>query len=83
MQQIGAFEAKTHFGQLLEKIAVGEQIIITKHGKRVAKLVPYSTYEEANSISNTIETMRKLRKKIGKIGITLADIKKMKEEGRK
>ncbi|HEY6763771.1 MAG TPA: type II toxin-antitoxin system Phd/YefM family antitoxin [Candidatus Sulfotelmatobacter sp.] len=33
-------EAKTHFSRLLERVAVGEEVIIAKAGKPVAKLVP-------------------------------------------
>jgi prevent-host-death family protein len=40
MDTFGAFEAKTHFSALLEKVEQGEEIIITKHGKAIAKLVP-------------------------------------------
>lgn len=40
MQSIGAFQAKTHFSALLEQVEKGEQILITKHGRPVAKLVP-------------------------------------------
>jgi prevent-host-death family protein len=42
MTTVGAFEAKTHFANLLERVARGEQIVITKHGTPVAKLVPVS-----------------------------------------
>ena len=37
---IGAYEAKTHLSELLEKVEAGEEITITKHGAPVAKLVP-------------------------------------------
>jgi prevent-host-death family protein len=37
---VGAFQAKTHFSQLLERIAKGEEITITKHDRPVARLVP-------------------------------------------
>ena len=40
MQTIGAFEAKTHFSAILEKVIQGESILITKHGQLVAKLSP-------------------------------------------
>ena len=40
MTTVGAFEAKTHFASLLERVAQGERIIITKHGRPVATLVP-------------------------------------------
>jgi prevent-host-death family protein len=37
---VGAFHAKTHFSQLLERVAKGEEITITKHDRPVARLVP-------------------------------------------
>jgi prevent-host-death family protein len=40
MASIGAFEAKTHFARLLERVASGEEIVITRHGTPVAKLMP-------------------------------------------
>ena len=40
METIGAFEAKTHLPRLLERVARGESLTITKHGKPVAHLVP-------------------------------------------
>ena len=40
MREIGAFEAKNKFGQLLDWVERGEEIMITRHGKEVARLVP-------------------------------------------
>ena len=40
MESVGSFEAKTHLPQLLERVAGGEEFLITKHGKPVARLVP-------------------------------------------
>ncbi len=40
MREIGAFEAKKKFGQLLDWVERGEEITITRHGKEVARLVP-------------------------------------------
>jgi prevent-host-death family protein len=37
---VGAFEAKTHFASLLERVAKGEEIVITRHGTPVARLAP-------------------------------------------
>jgi prevent-host-death family protein len=37
---VGAFQAKTHFSQLLERVAKGEEITITRHDRPVARLVP-------------------------------------------
>ena len=38
---VGAFEAKTKFSELLERVSNGEEITITKHEKPVARLVPF------------------------------------------
>ena len=40
MRTIGAFEAKTHLSSLLDSVSQGEQILITRHGRPVARLVP-------------------------------------------
>jgi len=42
MEKIGAFEAKNTLGALLDRVQQGEEIIITRHGKPVARLVPNS-----------------------------------------
>ena len=38
---VGAFEAKTKFSELLERVSQGAEITITKHEKPVARLVPF------------------------------------------
>jgi len=40
METIGAYEAKTHLPSLLDRVARGESLTITRHGKPVARLVP-------------------------------------------
>lgn len=40
MTTISVFEAKTRFGDLLERVSRGEEIVITKHQEPVARLVP-------------------------------------------
>ncbi len=42
MKTISASEAKTHFARLLERVAKGERIVITRHGTPVARLVPFA-----------------------------------------
>jgi prevent-host-death family protein len=38
--EIGAYEAKTHLPALLQRVERGEQFIITRHGRAIARLVP-------------------------------------------
>ncbi|HEX2172907.1 MAG TPA: type II toxin-antitoxin system Phd/YefM family antitoxin, partial [Dehalococcoidia bacterium] len=40
MQTVNVHEAKTHLSRLLERVAAGEEIIIARGGKPLAKLVP-------------------------------------------
>jgi prevent-host-death family protein len=40
MREIGAFEAKNTLGTLLDCVEQGEEIVITRHGRPVARLVP-------------------------------------------
>jgi len=39
MITVGAFEAKTHLSSLLERVADGDEVVITKHGKPIARLI--------------------------------------------
>lgn len=39
---VGAFEAKTKFSELLERVSQGAEVTITKHERPVAKLVPFA-----------------------------------------
>lgn len=45
MIEIGAFEAKTNFSGILAKIMTGEEFIITKRGKPVAKMIGFNEVE--------------------------------------
>ncbi len=40
--EVNVHEAKTHLSRLLERVALGEEVVIAKAGKPVAKLVPLS-----------------------------------------
>lgn len=40
MAHIGAFEAKNTLGSLLDRVEQGEEIVITRHGRPVARLAP-------------------------------------------
>ncbi len=78
MSKVGAYEAKTHLPRLLEKVAGGERIIITKHGRSVAVLQPV---EGGNA--NIADVIRELKRfRIGK-RLDGDSIRDMIEEGRR
>ena len=57
---VGAYEAKTHLSELLEKVEAGEEITITKHGSPVAKLVPVKKKVSPEERFAAIERIQKL-----------------------
>jgi prevent-host-death family protein len=64
METIGAFEAKTHLAALLDRVARGERITITRHGIPAAVLVPVSETAAKLSHKEIVEGMRALRKRV-------------------
>lgn len=73
MKKVGAYEAKTHLPELLEKVAKGEHITITRHGAPVGVLIPASP-ERKKPVSLVIEEIRKFRRKHKLAGISLAEL---------
>ena len=80
-QHIGAFEAKTHFSQIIDKAERGDDFIVTRRGKPVAKIIPFKQEKEMTRQEAFLELieMRKLYR--GKPGSF--NIKEAIEEGRK
>ena len=56
--EIGAFEAKNKFGMLLDRVEHGEEIIITRHGRPVARLVPNATRIDKPQARAALERIR-------------------------
>ena len=80
METIGSFEAKTHLAALLERAANGETIIITKHGKPMARLAPISEVQPHAAVEEAISGLLELRKYHY---FTRDEIKGLINEGRK
>ena len=56
--EIGAFEAKNKLGMLLDRVERGEEIIITRHGKPVARLVPNAARIDKPQARAALERIR-------------------------
>lgn len=82
MKTVGAFEAKTHLGQLLQEVERGERIAITKRGKQIAMLVPAQAEEEQMDIESVFDAMDKIHEQVASRGMTLKEIKLLKDKGR-
>ena len=78
MITIGAFKAKTHFSTLLERVAGGEEVVITKHGKPIARLIGAGRFDRKRA-DEAFEQLKELRR-----GTTLGGLswKALRDEGR-
>ena len=80
MREVGAFNAKTHLSALLDDVAGGETIIITKRGRAVARLAPPEAPDRQRAVS-AARILRDLRKRVG--WATTEDILRLRDEGRR
>jgi prevent-host-death family protein len=80
METIGTFEAKTHLSSLLDRVAKGEKITITRHGVPAALLVPVGPAEQKLSHKEIVEGMRDLRRRVKRGRMSVRD---MVNEGRR
>jgi prevent-host-death family protein len=63
MATVSAFEAKTRFGELLERVSRGEEVVITRHDKPVARLVPEGDPRH-DDVRRSVQGLRDLQQRI-------------------
>jgi prevent-host-death family protein len=73
MDTVGTFEAKTHLTRLLDRVAAGEQITITRHGTPVARLVPVRP-TGAPELRETIAKLKEFSKNQTLGGLKIKDL---------
>jgi prevent-host-death family protein len=64
METVGAFDAKTHLSALLDRVARGERITITRHGVPAAMLVPVGDAGGKLTHEEIVQGMRALRARV-------------------
>lgn len=79
MRTVGAFEAKTQLSNLLDVVERGEEVLITRHGKPIARLVPAGVVDRER-VTQAIKKLKALR-----AGTTLGGLswKELRDEGRR
>jgi prevent-host-death family protein len=79
MKSYGAFEAKNRLSELLARVELGEEIVITRHGHAVARLVPIAAADGAGA-QRAIERIKALRRQnaLGDV-----DLKELVNAGRR
>jgi len=80
VETVGSFDAKTHFPRPLDRVAHGEEIAITKHGKPVAKLVPATPSAAKRDVQDVVAELKAFSQ-----GNTLGGLsaREMIEDGRR
>ncbi len=87
MGTVTAFEAKTRFGELLERVGRGEEIVITRHDRPVARIVPEGS-RNLDQVRQAIRSLEQLRHRIstrskGRAKLSDTEVRSAIEEGRR
>jgi prevent-host-death family protein len=87
MNSVTALEAKTRLGELLDRVTRGEEIVITRHEKPIARIVPEGR-RRLGEIRLGVSELRRLKEAIkkrgkGKAGLSDQEARSAIEEGRK
>lgn len=81
MRQVGAFEAKNTLGTLLDQVEQGEEIVITRRGRPVARLVREDGRHDRSAAQAAAARIRARAKTLG--GFDWAEWKNFRDEGRR
>lgn len=81
---VGAYDAKSRLSELLDRVEKGEQIIITRHGRPVARLVPEGRADRSAARA-ALEQLAAYRNELVARGVhfTTEEILAMRDEGRR
>ena len=84
MDMVGVFEAKTRLSELLDRVATGQEVVITRHGVPVARLIPATTPHSEQVVQAATE-LRKLQAetKLNPVGRERLTIRDLIGDGRK
>ena len=80
---VGAYEAKVKLSELLDKVEHGEQVVITRHGRPIARLVPEGGHDVAKAMA-AVEGLIAIGNELVAQGVrvTQDEIRAMRDEGR-
>jgi prevent-host-death family protein len=84
MSKVTAFEAKTRFGELLDRVSRGEEVVITRHDRPVARLVPEGAPRK-DEVRRAVSGLRELQDRIrrrSRAKLSDRDVRLAIDEGR-
>jgi prevent-host-death family protein len=79
MERIGIYDARSKLSELIERVQSGEEVVLTRHGEPVARLVP----EKRRRKRSRAAAVARIRALARKLDIRDVDIRELIEEGRR
>jgi prevent-host-death family protein len=79
MERIGIYDARAKLSELIERVQAGEEVVLTRHGEPVARLVP----EKQRRKRSRAAAVTRIRALARKLDIRDVDVRKVIEEGRR
>ncbi len=79
MERIGIYDARAKLSELIERVQSGEEVVLTRHGEPVARLVP----EKPRRRRSRAAAVTRIRALARKLDIREVDVRKLIEEGRR
>ena len=83
MNEIGSFDAKNQLSALLSKAERGEEIVITRRGRPVAKLVPVSSRHDVEGARGAMQRIRTLAQQMKLSPFEWSEWKNFRDRGRR
>lgn len=80
---VGCFEAKTNFNRIINNVINGEEILVTKRGKPVAKIIPIDKSINFERVNNAFLRLDNLAKEMNLGKFDWEEFKKYRDEGKK
>jgi prevent-host-death family protein len=80
MREIQASQAKAHLPELLNDVERGETLIITRHGRPIARIIPEANRRQ-EEVDRAIDSIQRLRQRTGRI--TAEQLLSARDEGRR
>jgi len=78
MERIGIYDARAKLSELIERVQSGEEVVLTRHGEPVARLVPEKPRRKRSGAAVT-----RIRALAKKLDVRDVDVRKLIEEGRR
>jgi prevent-host-death family protein len=83
MAEVGTFEAKNKLSELLARAERGEETVITKRGRPIAKLIPIRRTDDGQEAARAAERIRQLGREMSLGRFDWEEWKRYRDEGRK